>query len=115
MDFAAIKAKLATSAEVTVESPTFGKVKMRRMPAAKAVAVSRKLSTFNADDPVQFCAFQAELIAASVVGEDGSLPLETPEGREVLAMLPAGELLELFKEANAINGLAVAVKDSEKN
>lgn len=115
MDFAAIKTKLAATAEVTVESATFGTVTMRRMSAAKAVSVSRQLAGFNADDPVQFCKFQAELIAASVVDPDGSLPLETEEGREVLSLLPAGELLELFKQANAINGLAVVVKDAEKN
>ena len=114
MDITAIRARLKSSAEKIVESPSLGAVTLRRLPAPDAVRFSRTMSSYDMEDADENCAFQAAMIAVSLV-EDGVTPFDNDEGREVLGMLPAGELTDLFQAANDLNGLVTIKRNAEKN
>jgi len=115
MDLKAIRERLVATAEKTVESPSLGSITMRRLPPTEAVGFSRRVAGLDLDEVRDQCEYKAAMIAFSVFDQDGSKPLETEEGREVLAMLPAGELSDLFVKANELNGFVTIKKASEKN
>ena len=65
----------------------------------------------NTIDGAGMVPFFVEAIAVSVVDDDGSRPLNSPEGREVIQSWPLGMLLELGQVAIDLQGLGGARKN----
>lgn len=97
-----------------------GDVRIARLTTQGAVEAARYVSSLagGEDDIVdaeKLDKAKADMVARSIVGEDGQRILDDQEGREMLAGLPVGVLSRLYSAAERLNCLSSAVDTAKKN
>jgi hypothetical protein len=108
---------------VDIDVPDLGTIRLKRLKADACMALGRQFTQAKADaqgelQPQDLLDFYVLLLANSIVDEDDTPGLLSPEGKQIIARFPIQVLTQLggaALELNEFRGGAAAVAAREKN